>query len=60
MDYSKYPKNWKTEICSRILARAGHCCVAGSARNGSFTSRGIGIDDWQWFWYNLFDGGKCL
>lgn len=25
-DYSKYPKNWKTEIVPRILKRAGNKC----------------------------------
>jgi hypothetical protein len=26
VDYSKYPKNWLSEIRPRILERAGHCC----------------------------------
>lgn len=26
IDYSKYPKNWKTEIRPRILQRASNCC----------------------------------
>lgn len=40
MNYSKYPKNWKTEIRPRILERAGYKCeMCGVAdrtiRNGS-------------------------
>ena len=26
IDYSRYPRNWKTEIVPRILERANECC----------------------------------
>lgn len=47
IDYTKYPKNWKTEIRPAILERAKHCCeecgvanyaIGYRAKDGSFVS----------------------
>lgn len=35
IDYSKYPKNWKTEIRPRILKRANNCCEECGIENYS-------------------------
>jgi len=34
IDYSDYPKNWKTEIVPAVLDRAGHCCEFCGLENG--------------------------
>ena len=34
IDYSDYPKNWKTEIVPAVLVRAGHCCEFCGLENG--------------------------
>lgn len=39
VDYSKYPKTWKTEIRPRILARARHRCERCGAENHSVIMR---------------------
>lgn len=39
-DYSKYPKNWKTEIRSAVLRRAGNRCEQCGVENGSIILRG--------------------
>jgi hypothetical protein len=33
IDYTKYPKNWLTEIRPRILARDHHCCKKCDIQN---------------------------
>ena len=39
IDYSKYPKNWKTEIRPRILKRANNCCEFCGIENNSTVYR---------------------
>ncbi len=34
IDYARYPKNWKTEIVPRIIARAENKCEVCGLRNG--------------------------
>lgn len=34
IDYSKYPKNWKTEIVPKIIRRAGNKCESCFVENG--------------------------
>lgn len=48
-DYSKYAKNWKTEIRPRILKRAGNKCERCNAVNHSLVFRGVlnGIEVYQ-------------
>jgi len=46
-DYRHYPKNWKTEIRPRILARAKHMCERCGVRNrvrGFRTDSGIFVE----------------
>ena len=40
-DYSKYPKNWKTEIRPRILKRANNCCEFCNVKNYEQIYRGF-------------------
>lgn len=46
---ARYPKNWKTEIRPRILARAGNCCEGSPdypdcrRQNGWFLNRRTGV-----------------
>ena len=47
-DYSKYPKNWKTEIRPAILERAGNCCELCGVENWS-----IGYRDINGKWYGF-------
>lgn len=39
-DWSKYPKNWKTEIRPAILERAGNKCETCKVPNGEYVCRG--------------------
>ena len=46
IDYSKYPKNWKSEIVPRILKRANHQCeVCGIFNYSELTSIPLKISD---------------
>jgi len=46
IDYSKYPKNWKSEIVPRILERANHKCEFCSIENkATATSIPLKIND---------------
>ena len=36
MDYSKYPKNWLTEIRPKVLARDGYMCTRCGASGGQY------------------------
>ncbi|WP_159479790.1 hypothetical protein [Chryseobacterium sp. 18068] len=40
-DYSKYPKNWKSEIRPRILDRANHSCEKCKVPNYTLIIRGM-------------------
>ena len=40
IDYNLYPKNWKTEIRPRILARANNCCEQCKVPNYAVICRG--------------------
>ena len=40
-DFSRYPKNWKTEIRPDILKRDGHKCKHCGAKNHSLVFRGV-------------------
>lgn len=40
-DYSKYPKNWKSEIRPRILDRANHSCEKCKVPNYELIIRGM-------------------
>jgi 5-methylcytosine-specific restriction endonuclease McrA len=40
IDYSKYPKNWKTEIRPSVLERAGHRCEQCKVPNYAIVCRG--------------------
>lgn len=39
IDYSKYPKNWKSEIRPAILEREGNCCIVCKVPNHSIGYR---------------------
>lgn len=39
-DWSKYPKNWKSEIRPAILERANNCCEECGVKNGIAIFRG--------------------
>ena len=41
IDYSKYPKNWKTEIRPAVLVRAKNCCEICKVENYSHVARGF-------------------
>lgn len=41
VDWSKYPKNWKSEIRPAILARANNCCEECGVPNGMPVFRGM-------------------
>ncbi len=40
-DWSKYPKNWKSEIRPAILKRANHCCEECGVENGDYGYRDL-------------------
>lgn len=47
IDYSLYPKNWKTEIRPAILERDKHCCKFCGVKNYSIIHRfGKGKEEW--------------
>jgi ribosomal protein S14 len=49
IDYSKYPKNWKTEIRPAILERAQNRCENCGARNyGLIHRHGQGLHDFRY------------
>lgn len=54
IDYSKYPKNWKSEIRPAILERDGNCCKFCGVENYSYIFRN---DIGGWFycedWLNM-------
>jgi hypothetical protein len=41
IDYSKYPKNWKTEIRPKILERAKNRCENCGVKNHELILRGF-------------------
>ena len=46
IDYSRYPKDWKTEIVPRILNRANHQCeLCGVENKSELTSIPLKISD---------------
>lgn len=46
IDYSKYPRDWKTAIVPRILNRANNCCEFCYVHNGAYVhSLAIKIND---------------
>jgi len=49
VDYSKYPKNWFTEIRPAILLRADNKCEQCKVPNGAWVCRGEwnGVEVWQ-------------
>lgn len=48
IDYSKYPKNWKTEIRPAVLHRANHCCEECGVPNYAIIYRPEkGKPDWK-------------
>ena len=57
IDYSKYPKNWKTEIRPSILKRANNCCEFCGLENGSIThsfKNEFGKTEWKYLSYGEF------
>lgn len=48
IDYSKYPKNWKSEIRPRILERDNHCCKVCKVPNGSIGYRDLEGKFYSW------------
>ena len=49
-DYSRYPKNWKSEIRPAILERDGHKCKFCDVPNGALIHRtGNGVNDWVYW-----------
>jgi ribosomal protein L37AE/L43A len=44
IDYSKYPKNWKTEIRPAIIKRANNCCEFCKVPNYKLILRGTWND----------------
>ena len=46
IDYSRYPKNWLTEIRPAILARAGNRCEWCGGANGAYGARDR-FDEWH-------------
>jgi hypothetical protein len=44
VDYSRYPKNWLTEIRPRLLERANHKCEY----------EGCGLDNYQVVWRTIY------
>ncbi|HLF52785.1 hypothetical protein [Flavobacterium sp.] len=66
IDYSTYPKNWKTEIRPAILKRDENCCKFCGIENGSLIHRfGKGKYDFQMWPEGMLseawdiDGKKC-
>lgn len=66
IDYSEYPKNWKTEIRPAVLARAKDCCEWCGLPNGALIHRyGKGKADWELWPEGMesevwsLDGKKC-
>lgn len=45
IDYSKYPKDWKSVIRPRILKLAGNRCEGCGVKNGEIIFRGTIYDD---------------
>lgn len=57
IDYSKYPKDWKTKIRPDILARAKNCCEFCKVSNHKWIIRGTwqGVECYQDDDGNIFD-----
>ena len=50
IDYSKYPKDWKTRIRPDILRRAKNRCEFCLVKNYSLIHRyGTGLNDWEYW-----------
>lgn len=58
IDYSKYPKNWKTEIRPAILERANNCCEFCKVKNRNYVFRGFlenGLEVYQDVYANIYN-----
>lgn len=70
-DYSKYPKNWKSEIRPAILERANNCCEYEGCgvknyssgywdKDGKFWTGDTCLDLLENTGYDIFDNGNEL
>lgn len=66
INYSEYPKNWKTEIRPSVLKRAKNCCEFCGVKNHSLIHRfGKSINDFEYWPEGMeseswsLDGKKC-
>lgn len=64
IDYSKYPKNWKSEIRPAILQRANNKCEVCGVENNMIILRGIwnGVECYQDCDGLIYDAanGECI